>query len=262
MTAPDVIAHRGASSAAPENTVAAFELAVEQGADVIELDVRILRDRRVVVCHDPTLARTTDVHQHFPDRDPWELTGFDYAELKRLSAAWPDGAGGADGDPCRVPVLDEVLEALAGRVQLMIEVKQPSRQPGLVEAVADRLTRHPAWLESGALAVHSFDVEALATIRDRLPGAVRYGVVTGYDQRPDVTMLPDWVSAVAVDQVVVDAGLVGEVQDSGRRLQAWTVNDTDRMCDLLEVGIDGIITDTPDVLLALRDKYASDRAAC
>jgi glycerophosphoryl diester phosphodiesterase len=252
---PEIIAHRGASLDAPENTVAAFELAIEQGADRVELDVQMVKDGLVVVCHDPTLERTTDVGTHFPDRTPWDLRTFDYGELQRLTAAWPDGV---DGEPCRIPSLDQVLEALDGRVALLLELKKPSRHPGLVEAVVERLTAYPSWLKESAdavLTVQSFDLDALAAIQARLPEHVRYCFVSGYETRPDVRQLPDWVAAVAVDECVVDAELVDQVRASGRSLNAWTVNDAGRMRELLDVEVDGIITDAPGVLAGLRAEH-------
>jgi glycerophosphoryl diester phosphodiesterase len=257
---PEIIAHRGASLDAPENTVAAFELAIEQGADRVELDVQLVRDGLVVVCHDPTLERTTDVGSHFPDRTPWDLRTFDSCELERLTAAWPEGV---DGEPCRIPSLDQVLDALDGRVRLLLELKKPSRHPGLVEAVVERLTAHPSWLEESAeavLTVQSFDSGALTAIQTQLPGHVRYCFVSGYETRPDVAELPDWVGAVAVDECVVDASLVREVRSSGRSLNAWTVNDADRMRELLDVDVDGIITDAPGVLAGIRAERASTGA--
>ena len=82
----DIVGHRGASGVAPENTLASIRLALKQGADVIENDIMRTSDDQLVIMHDISLARTTDVEQVFPDRSPWNVSMFTLAEIKRLDA--------------------------------------------------------------------------------------------------------------------------------------------------------------------------------
>src|SRR5512143_1091036 len=109
---PLVIAHRGSAAYAPENTLAAFQLAAEQGADAIELDVDLTRDGHMVIMHDATIDRTTDGHGRVGD-----LT---LEELRRVDAgAWKDAAFQGE----RVPLLEEVFEAVGQRLLINVEIK-------------------------------------------------------------------------------------------------------------------------------------------
>lgn len=253
-----IIAHRGASLDAPENTLTAFELALGQGADLIELDVQLDGDGTVVVHHDPTLERTTDAPSRFPDRAPWDLRTFRRAELAGLDAVWP--AGRVAGPRCGLATLDEVLQRLEGRTRLLLELKDPGRHDDLVVATLAALRRAPAWLDDGdggAVTVQSFDHAAVAAVRDELGGRVAYAWVYDDGIVPDLTTVPAWVRDLALAHHVVDRDLVAAVHDVGRRVLPWTVNDAARMRELLDVGVDAIITDAPALLRRLLEDRAS-----
>lgn len=140
---PWVIAHRGASAYAPENTVPAFLLAAEQGATFVEFDLRLTRDRGVVCLHDDSLERTTDVEDVFPERfrtigrgadaqRRWLLEDFTLAELGRLDAgSW----FGSSFRGTRIPTFRETIDALRGRSGLFIELKSPERYDGIERLV-------------------------------------------------------------------------------------------------------------------------------
>jgi glycerophosphoryl diester phosphodiesterase len=146
---PWLIAHRGASAYAPENTVPAFVLAAEQGATFVEFDVRLTKDGAIVCLHDDSLERTTDVEEVFPDRARpatgatgarrWALEDFTLAELKRLDAgSWLD----AKFRGTRIPTFTEAIDALRGRSGLFIELKTPKRYPGIEKLVLAELQKH------------------------------------------------------------------------------------------------------------------------
>src|SRR5688572_17841479 len=123
----DIVAHRGASGVAPENTLAAVRLALKQGADIIENDIMRTSDGQLVIMHDVSLARTTDVEQVFPDRSPWNVGSFTLAEIKQLDAgSWfsPKFAGE------RVPTLREWVLAV-GSAGMLLEAKDPQLYPGI-----------------------------------------------------------------------------------------------------------------------------------
>jgi len=200
-----VIAHRGARAVAPENTLAAIEAAALLGADAVEIDVQLSADDRVVVTHDDTLVRCTDATTRHPDRAPWWVSDFTYAELRSLDAgSWfvdelerrpgdrqaflrplqENEAAALIDDDARaryasgtisIPTLDECI-ALCVRLGLglNIELKTiPRKRPGLEERVVDAIDRRG--LRHQAL-VSSFDHHALARVRS-LDREVRIGVL-------------------------------------------------------------------------------------
>jgi glycerophosphoryl diester phosphodiesterase len=144
---PWLIAHRGASAYAPENTVPAFRLAADQGATFVEFDVQLTKDRQIVCLHDDSLERTTDVEAVFPDRfretgappkttRRWVLQDFTLAEIKRLDAgAWFD----AKFRGTRIPTFGETIDALRGRSGLFIELKLPERYDGIERLILAEL---------------------------------------------------------------------------------------------------------------------------
>src|SRR5512144_2029000 len=144
------IAHRGSSARAPENTVISVKRAVAQDARFVEIDVQRSSDGRLVVIHDTTLARTTNVEQVFPSRAPWQVGAFTLGEMRRLDAgSWFSSKyAGA-----RVPTLRQVLDAVGTRSGLLLELKNPDRYPG-IEADVNHVLRSmggyvPAAISSG-----------------------------------------------------------------------------------------------------------------
>ena len=144
---PWVVAHRGASAYAPENTVPAFALAAEQHATFVEFDLQRTKDGALVILHDLTLERTTDVEEVFPDRGrqvvvkgetqrQWPLADFTLAEVRRLDAGkWFD----AKFAGTRVPTFAETIAALRGKSGLFIELKAPDQYPGIEAAMLAEL---------------------------------------------------------------------------------------------------------------------------
>lgn len=228
-----VIAHRGASAYAPENTLCAFELAARQGADMCELDVQRTADGALVVFHDDTTER-------------WEVRGrpvtrCTLADLRQLDI------GGE-----RVATLAEVCAFARERgMQLNIELKARGIGADVVrlirsERVADQTLISSFWDEALA---------EVATVAPDLPRALLMGIPTF---RPDVRLRESWpfldlkrVGAVAWHpawQIPLLDHVLPIVRRAGYRVHVWTVNDPDEMRRFLRLGVDGIITDTPDVL--------------
>ena len=235
---PLVVGHRGASGYAPENTLASFELALEQGADAVEMDVHLSRDGAVVVIHDEHLDRTTDgrglVLQHT------------LAELRRLDAGtWFDPRFSGQ----RIPTLAEVLEWAAGRARVAIEIKNgPLLYEGIEAKVVELLDRHG--MRERALVI-SFDHHALRRVRDLDP-AIATGVL--YFGRPlDPTPLARAVGAQVHEPhwSIVTPEDVAVAHAAGLRVSTWATSDPDVLRQLVEVGVDGIATDHPDVLVRL-----------
>lgn len=235
---PLVIGHRGAMGYAPENTLASFELALEQGADMVELDVHLSRDGQVVVLHDEQLDRTTDGQGLVRD---WSV-----AELRRLDAgAWFDPRFAGQ----RLPTLQEVLEWAADRAHLAIEIKNgPLYYDGIEAKVVELLGRHG--LRQRAIVI-SFDHLALRRVR-----ALDEGLLTGalYACRPaDPVGLataagaqllePQWSYVTAADVAIAHA--------AGLLVSTWATSDLDALRGLVAAGVDGIATNHPDRLARL-----------
>lgn len=237
-TAMSVIAHRGASAVAPENTVAAFLEAARQGADAVELDVRRTRDGVLVVAHDPTWSRTTDAERVLPDRSPWRVEDLTLAEVRHLDAgswAGPEFAGQ------RVPTLAEALEVLRPTgLHALVELKAPDRWT--VPLVVRDLTA--TRLVPSRITVQSFDAGAVRGLRQELP-TVRAGVLFRRVSRSRVRDVAGWADLVNVNHAWLHRGIVEEARAHGLGCYAWTVNQPGAVRRLQALGVDAIITDRP-----------------
>ncbi|GAA0924634.1 glycerophosphodiester phosphodiesterase [Nonomuraea longicatena] len=252
--APVVVAHRGASAYAPENTLAAFHLADDQDADLFEIDVRETKDRRLVLLHDATLARTTDVEQVFPGRAPWRVTDFTLAEIRRLDAgSWfardhdgerDDGERDYDGE--RVPTLAETLREMSDSdLGLLLEIKTDGQRPDLEARVADELRAHPGWQQPGRVVVQSFDWAAARAFHTRLP-QVPVGLL-GTPAAADLPALAGWARQINPPYSALTRSYVRRVHALGMQVLAWTVDDPAVARRMLSYGVDGIITNRPDL---------------
>ncbi|MBP2705531.1 glycerophosphodiester phosphodiesterase [Microbispora sp. RL4-1S] len=239
-----VVAHRGASAYAPENTIAAFEEARRLRADTFELDVQQTRDHQLVLMHDVTLARTTDVEKLFPRRAPWRVGDFTLAEIRRLDAgSW--FAPRYKGE--RVPTLGETLTKLSGSgLDLLLEIKEPRRHPGIEGRIARELRAEPAWLRPGRLTVQSFDWDSARAFHRLLPN-VPIGLL-GAPSAGRLAGLSRFADEVNPPYASVTAQYVRRVHANHMRVLAWTVNDAATMRRLISAGVDGIITNRPDLL--------------
>jgi len=235
-TPPLVIAHRGASSAAPENTLAAFDAAREAGADGIELDVRLCATGEPVVIHDARVDRTTN--------GCGAVSVLGLAELRRLDAgSWFSERFA--GEP--VPTLDEALEVAAGHLLVNVEIKgadATAEAAPLVTAIASVVRSHGM---ADWVLVSSFDPLALVQMRraaPELPLALLYSQIPSSDLR---RRLPD-LCAVHPRHDLVNGSAVEAAHRCGRLINTWTVNERTDMLRLTDLGVDGIITDDPALL--------------
>ena len=245
--APLCVAHRGASGAAPENTLVAVRAGIAAGADHVEVDVRRTADRALVLHHDPSLARTTNVREVYPDRAPWRVVDFTLAEISRLEAgAWLSPAYA--GEP--VPTLERVLDTLRGSgLGLLLELKDPAEQPGVVSELASELRVQASRPDAPPVLVQSFDHEAMALFKAYEPG-FDVGLI-GKPRRAQLGQLATWAAAVNPHHYSVDAGYVEAVRGTGMRCMVWTPNTVRAMRRALRLGVDAITTDHPAQLRAL-----------
>ncbi|WP_081893308.1 glycerophosphodiester phosphodiesterase [Actinoalloteichus caeruleus] len=247
---PEVVAHRGASGTAPENTLAAIRAADEIGADHVEIDVQRTSDGEIVLMHDCTLDRTTDAADVFPDRDSYAVADLTLAELSRLDAgSWfgPEFAG----EP--VPTLREAVRELDPGTGLLLEVKVCEGVEGLGADIARELRSMPDYLWSAVrgdtLVVQSFDHEQMRAFHQRL-GVVPVGLLFG--SRPseaELVAASRWAEQANPRFRDTDPALVDRVHELGMAINVWTVNDEADMRTAVSHGVDGVITDHPEVLL-------------
>ena len=252
-----MIAHRGFSAVAPENTVPAMTAAVRAGADLVEFDVQRTFDGHLVVVHDPTFARTTDIPSVFPGRQDDPVGTFTLAEVRRLDAgSWK----GSAFEGTRVPTLDEVLTAVTGtHTGVLLELKDPSLYVGYETQVAHALARH-GMIHSPRVYVHSFDASSLARFHAVAP-SVPLGLITDTGTVASAAR-QSWLGTVnPTVRMVSDAG-VDAVQARHLKVFAWppstspaTPSQVERLVD---DGVDGLITDDP---VQARQQIVSSSAA-
>jgi glycerophosphoryl diester phosphodiesterase len=251
---PTVLAHRGASAYAPENTLPAVDKAAALGFTWVENDVQRTRDGRLVVLHDDSLARTTNVEQVFPGRAPWKVKDFTAAEIARLDA------GSWFSSSCtgtRVPTLTQYMRRIEhNHEKLLLEIKNPELYPGIERQIVD-LLGNEGWLDGRHLdriVVQSFSADSLRVVH-----GLRPAVTTGYLGTPPVSALRQYAGFTDLVNPSVDsisAGYVSSVHSfdgpHGRPLRVftWTVNDAATTWKAVGYGVDGIITNKPDVVRA------------
>jgi glycerophosphoryl diester phosphodiesterase len=243
------VAHRGSSGEAPENTLAAVELALAQHATFVEVDVQRTADGELVIMHDTTLRRTTDVEEVFPERAPWNVSDFTLEEIRQLDAgSWFSSTFA--GEP--VPTLREVVEVIGKRAGLLLELKSPALYPGIEAEIDKELRSVPGYLpgavNAGKLVVQSFDHDSMRAYHDLAP-EVPIGLLFGH--RPSTAELDaaaGWVDQINPSHRVTDQALVDAVHQRDMTISVYTINDGRAMRDYIELGVDAIITNYPVVL--------------
>ena len=241
------IAHRGASGDAPENTLAALELALDQGSNFIEADVQRTSDGTIVVVHDETLMRTTNVRKVFPRRRRAAVGSFTLAQLRRLDAgSWNDRAYAGQ----RIPTLDELLAVMRPPTGLIIELKKPARYPGIEAQLARQLAAADSpylrWARDGSkLMVASIDAGAVRRYRRVDPDAV-LGVLKTPSASSDATLrdLAGFADFVGTGEGVFRRATVDRIHDLGLDVLSAT-STAAQMQVMTRRGIDGVMTDYP-----------------
>ncbi len=259
-------AHQGGSFEGPSSTLAAIEHALSVGASAIELDVHATKDRHVVVCHDETVDRTTNHHGEIANLTLGELRDMDNAYWWIAGDVVSPGRdaneyllrGRAPGDRrFAVATLEEVAEAFPG-VLLNLDIKRTSPDVApYEELLADELRR----LErASSVIVASFHDEAIQRFRSFAPevatSAATNETATFYFSSLEGTPTVPPVSAFQVpatygDIDVVTESFIAAAHHAGIAVHVWTINEVDEMARLVDLGVDGIVSDRPAPLAAL-----------
>lgn len=232
---PLIFGHRGASAHAPENTIPAFLLAVQQKADGIEFDVKVTRDGKVIVLHDQTLQRTTNGHGNYKK--------YSYEYLRKLDAGVKFSANFTGA---KIPLLEEVLDAVSGKLGINIELTNYSTPTDdLIEQVAITLKRFG---NVTGVMFSSFSWVNLKKVRRLCPDIPR-GLLA-------LPGLAGWLSRSPFNRNVphdalhpyykdVSRGMVEKVHRDSKKVNVWTVNDPVEMRYLSGFGVDMLMTDDP-----------------
>ena len=238
-----VVAHRGAPAVAPENTMESYRLAVEMGADAVELDVHLTADGKLAVIHDETVERTTDL--------TGSIASMTMKQLRTADAGYrfeaPDGSFPFRGTGLKVPTLAEVLKWLPSGTGLVVEIKARAATAPTIAALRGSRVR-----AEGAVSLISFDERAIDEARGLDPE-----IPTGYLLVPSQAIEPALVYAVEHGHAAVhpwdgDLGLdpssnLQLANAYGRLMGCYVVNDPARMQQLAALGLWGFVTDAPDV---------------
>ncbi len=237
---PSVFAHRGASAHAPENTLAAFKLAHEQGADGIEFDVKLTKDGQVVAFHDPSLARTSN--------GTGRISEYTLEALKQLDAgSWFNEKFRGE----RIPTLAEIFETVGSQLFMNIELTNYATPfDSLVEKVAELVKRYR---QEEHVIYSSFFPHNLIRAAQLTPGLPRGQLAlpgpAGWWQRRWGRFLS--IQAEHPYSQDVSAQNVDRAHHLGRRVYVWTVNNPTEMLRLQALGVDGIFTDDPQLALSV-----------
>jgi glycerophosphoryl diester phosphodiesterase len=244
LTSPYFFAHRGASAYAPENTLAAFELAAQQGAPAIEFDVKVTADGHVVIIHDQTVDRTTD--------GSGQVTKMSLAALRELDAGckakWHFAPPAARE---KIPTLDEVFEAVGKKLFINVELTNYATPfDALVPKVVELVKKHGLEKRVMFSSFYPHNLMAAARLLPDVPrGQLFLDGGAGWWQRAwgrliNVQAEHPWKGDVTADYVK-------SAHARGRRVQVYTVNTPEDMRHLRQLGVDAIFTDDP--LAALKD---------
>jgi glycerophosphoryl diester phosphodiesterase len=234
----EIVAHRGASAEAPENTLAAMELAIEQGADWLEIDVQQTADGDIAVIHDSDLMKVARTPLRVREATLSELQGVDIG-------SWfgPEFSGE------RVPGLHQLLEQVRGRARVIIELKYYGGEQGFEEAVAARVEEAGMQAEVMVMSLSLPGARRMKALRPEWTVGLLSSIVVG-----NVTALD--VDFLAVNARLAKRSLIERARSRGKGVLAWTVNDPALMSAMMSRNVAGIITDRP----GLARKVKSDRA--
>jgi len=251
------IAHRGGSALWPENTLHAFRKSIELGVDVIDMDVRMSLDGHLVIMHDSTLERTTDGRG--------KVKELNLSQLKKLDAAYfwdpeQNHSYPLRGTGIKIPTLEEVFESFRG-AGINIEIKQLS--PSIVKPLCNLIKKYNlkqkvivgAFLSS---TINSFrrtcpEVATSAStgeILDFYYSTLDEDFYDSYNLKADLLQVPQNLGSLEI----ISKNFIEAAHSKNIPVQVWTINDTDTMKNLIQLGVDGIFTDHPDRLLSVLER--------
>jgi len=218
-----VVAHRGASAYEPENTLRSLRRALEIGADMVEVDVHASRDGHIVVIHDAKVERTTNGKGYVKD-----LT---LKEMRKLDAGLGE----------KVPTLEEVVELMRGKAQLVIEIKVPRTEEKVLRIIKEGSLRNN-------VLISSFYHTAVKHVRELDPKIKTGIIISSRPVKPAQLSIDANADVLFPRYVYVDQEMVREVHKQNLTIYPWTIDDLNEIRPFIKMGVDGIVTNKPDVL--------------
>jgi glycerophosphoryl diester phosphodiesterase len=257
-----IIAHRGGRGLGPENTLETFKKSLAAGADVLEMDLRMTRDGELVILHDATVDRTTN--------GAGAVMDMDLRQLKELDAGFRwirDGSFIFRNQHITIPTLAEVFETFP-ETPFIIEIKD--NRSGVCKLLCGQIE---TYRKIDSVLVASMHTSMLSEFRKVCPKVAtsagpraamlfyllnQVGLTSVFS--PPMAALQ--VPAVFRGRPVATPGFVSAAQRLNLKVEVWTVNDVEQMCRLIDAGVDGIMTDFPDLLMTVRDRGRGGPSAC
>ena len=249
----DVIAHKGASGTTPENTLAAFKKALELGVDMIEMDVRLTKDEKIVVFHDETLDRTTN--------GGGAVVDYTLEEIKELDAgSWFDPAYRDE----KIPTLKEALDLINGKCKVLIEIKHEEHPhfEDFAEKLIDVIRKEKNGYDW--IILQSYEAEYLEAAHEYDDHVQTKKLMIGEDSAPLISFYvetklhlgrakeDDRMKALNPEYHTLSTRRVFRMHARGFEVYTYAVNNREDMIKMLHMGVDGIITDRPDILMQVK----------
>jgi glycerophosphoryl diester phosphodiesterase len=267
------IGHRGASGYAPEHTIPSYDLALDQGADYIEIDLQMTKDGVLVAMHDDTLDRTATAPEGVPKRfctGPVIKRTLEQIKMCDVGSwfneAYPEYASD-EYVGLQIPTLEEIFQRYGTSVNYYIETKNPEAAPGMEEELLRLLGEYglipdPAETENWQVLIQSFSAESLQKIHDLNDSLPLIQLFSSTETSQTIQAQLDLVSTYAVgigpSMTDVDAALVEAAHALCLDVHPYTVNETTDMQALIDLGVDGMFTNFPDRLEELLGKRAAE----
>ncbi len=240
-----ITAHRGASQTAPENTLASIEAAIQLNPDRIEIDVQQTLDSIVILMHDITLERTSNGFGLIKEQT--------FKDISKLDAgSWFSNHFTGE----KIPTLEEVIKLINGKCQLIIEIKKGSDfYPDIEKHVLKLIQKQNA---ENWISIHSFDYKVLETVHNLNPdirlhklllGKFKYipFIISNKIEPINISDYP-YIKEYSINYTFANNEIIHLLKSFDKKVNVWTVNDSHVANKLIQLGVDGIITDTPNLL--------------
>lgn len=232
-----IIAHRGASFLAPENTMAAFHKAIEFGADRIEFDVQLSKDKKLVVIHDYTVDRTTNGSGFVRDHT--------LRSLKQLDAgSWFNEEYQTE----KIPTLKEIMKQCLGKINLLIEIKDPHLYPGIEKILAQKIKSK---IKGDNIIIQSFDENSIRLIKKMVPSVKTCLLISGFEfngfNRERLKEIAKFADYISPPEPLVTSEFITISHQLGLKTFAWNVNFLNQYQRLNQLAVDGVVTNTPTI---------------